>query len=80
MGGCCRLAAGEAVPFSANLRLSAAGLLSDAGELAWAEYGGAQVANGTLRLLRGGETWLALPLPQVDNIPVLLNLLRTHKS
>jgi hypothetical protein len=75
-----RLAAGEAVPFSANLRLSAAGLLADVGELAWATYGGVQVANGHLTILNREAEWLALPLSQIDNIPVLLNLLRTHKS
>lgn len=76
-----RLAAGEAVPFGEDLRLSSVGLLHSRGELPWNAFGGTRVANGHLIILRdpGAEEWVSLPLSTIDNIPILLKHLRTHK-
>jgi hypothetical protein len=73
-----RLMQGEKVPFSATLRVSSIGLHEQGRDLNWAQFTGYQIGGGHLTLYsQPGETeWLRLPLPQVDNIPLLLEFLK----
>lgn len=74
-----RLAKGETVPFSATLRMSAHGLHEGGRDLPWAEYGSYRVEKRRLSLLNGaGAVWLTMPLTEVDNITLLLQVLREH--
>jgi hypothetical protein len=75
-----RLAKGEAVAFGDTLTLSANGLHEDGRDLSWAQFGGYQIGGRKLALLDArGEVWYALPLSQVDNITLLLELLRERR-
>ncbi|MEO0560630.1 MAG: DUF6585 family protein [Chloroflexota bacterium] len=85
------LAAGEAVPFTDYLTLSSDGFtvradeLLDAGDedahLPWADYGGYNIAQRQLRLqTRDGATWFSMPLYEVDNLLLLIELLREHET
>ncbi len=74
-----RVAKGEAVLFSATLSLTATGLREGGRDLTWAEYGGYRVENRRLVVLdTTGATWAAVPLVEVDNITLLLQVLREH--
>ncbi len=76
-----RLAKGERVPFSDTLRLSAGGLHERGRDLLWADYGGYRLAGGHLRLLdTAGAEWFSLPLAEVDNLTLLVGLLREQKT
>lgn len=76
-----RLAKGERVPFSDTLRLSAEGLHEGARSLPWAEFGDYRMAGGRLALMTtGGEEWFSLPLEAVDNVVLLIGLLREKKA
>jgi hypothetical protein len=75
-----KLAKGEIVPFSATLGLSARGLHEGKRELTWSEYGGYRVENRRLTVLNSrGDVWFSLPLTELDNITLLLNVLRQHE-
>lgn len=79
---------GEAVPFSDALRVRSDGLVVDASALedvaedaylSWGDFGGYRVQQRQLQLLtRAGALWVAFPLHEVDNLLLLLELLRTH--
>ncbi len=80
-----RLAAGEAVPFADMLRVSQAGLTVDSAyvegggdaHLPWSGFGGYRAANRQLVLLDAdGEAWFAVPLTDIDNLRLLLRLLK----
>lgn len=72
-----RLEAGEPIRFGDTLRLSQGGLHESGRDLAWGEYGGYRIADRLLVLLdRGGAAWVAVPLMDVDNIAILVELLR----
>jgi len=75
-----QLARGEKVPFSDTLRLSQDGLHESGRHLPWASFGGYKIQGGRLRLLAraDGDEWFSLPLGDVDNIPLLLGLLKQH--
>lgn len=84
------LAAGESVPFSTELSLATNGLTvaADALEghttdahLPWAAYGGYNIANRQLNLLTAeGAVWFRLPLREIENLLLLLELLREHQE
>lgn len=72
-----QLADGGSVAFGESLALSADGLRAAARDLSWADYGGYRIGERQLWLLDGaGSVWLALPLADVDNVALLLELLR----
>ena len=49
-------------------------------DLAWADYGGYRIGGHQLALLdKTGAVWYALPLPEVDNVMLLVELLREHQ-
>lgn len=76
-----RLAKGELVPFSDTLRLSNDGLHERGRDLPWSDYGGYKTAGGQLSLLAAdGREWFSLPLPEVDNLLILVTLLRERKT
>lgn len=75
-----RLAKGERVPFADTLRLSADGLHERGRDLPWSAYGGYRLAGGRLALLDAtGAEWFSLPLAEVDNLTLLVLLLRERK-
>jgi hypothetical protein len=75
-----RWAAGESIPFNESLALSTDGLHSDGRMLAWADYGGTRIADGRLTILdSAGEAWASLPLASLDNLTLLIALLRERK-
>jgi hypothetical protein len=75
-----RVANGEKVAFAQMLALSADGLHRGDADLRWMEYGGYRIGERQLWLLDGkGTVWLALPLSEVDNITLLLELLRERQ-
>jgi hypothetical protein len=68
---------GEAVAFGDTLTLKADGLHEAGRDLLWADYGGYQVGGHRLALLdKTGAIWYVLPLPEVDNITLLFELMR----
>ena len=72
-----RLADGQAVPFSDSLTVSDKGLRENGRDLAWSAFGGYRLGGSKLTLLDAdGAVWYAVPLPEVDNITLLLELLR----
>lgn len=76
-----RLSKGERVSFSDTLAVSADGLHEGGRDLPWAAFGGYQAKGGRLNLLQaGGEVWYSAPLAEVDNIGLLLPLLRAHEA
>lgn len=76
-----KLAAGEKVAFGDTLRASSEGLYDGSAALAWADYGGYRIGERRLSLLDGsGTVWRALPLAEVDNVTLLLELLREKPS
>ncbi|HVU13792.1 MAG TPA: DUF6585 family protein [Phototrophicaceae bacterium] len=76
-----RLEAGEKVAFGDTLTLDMDGLKEGSRTLVWAEYGGYRLGNHRLSLLdRAGAVWYSLPIPEVDNITLLLERLRQRQS
>lgn len=68
---------GERVPFSDSLSLSRDGLHHRGRALAWEDLDGFGVQNGRLILCASdGTDWLSLPLAEIDNLPLLIDLLR----
>lgn len=75
------LARGEQVAFAPEngLLVSAEGLHANGEMLGWTQFGGWRVGNRQLVLLNtAGEVWFALPLTQVENITLLLSLLKAY--
>lgn len=79
------LARGERILFGERLAVTATGLVSLAdrvtGEperaLPWGEYGSYRVAQRQLDLLdTQGESWLKVPLNRIENVALLVRLLR----
>lgn len=74
-----RLANGDAVAFSDTLRVSHSGLHANDQALRWSEYGGYRVGGRRLSLLdTDGTVWFSAPLAEIENITLLLDLLREH--
>lgn len=76
-----QLADGSSVPFGDSLALSNDGLRENGRDLAWADFGGYRIGERQLWLLdANGGVWLSLPLSEVDNIMLLLELLRERQT
>jgi hypothetical protein len=76
-----QLADGGSVAFGEPLTLSADGLRENGRDRAWADYGGYRIGERRVWLLdSGGKVWLALPLSEVDNVTLLLELLRERQT
>jgi len=74
-----RLAQGERVSFSASLELTARGLHQGGRDLLWEQFGGYRIENRRLLVLdSAGSVWFSALLAEVDNITLLLNVLREH--
>ncbi len=73
-----QLAAGDALDFGAGLRLSREGLQREDGEIFWHEFTGYRVRNARLLLESQGVTWAEFPVRELDNIVLLLALLKEH--
>ena len=72
-----KLERGEKVSFSDTLKVSAVGLEDGERHLAWDEYGKYRIGGRQLSLLnKAGEVWFSAPLYEVENITLLLDVLR----
>ncbi len=71
------LEAGERAAFGDTLFLSAEGLHEGGRDLPWSKFAGYKIQNRRLILsAHGDETWYSVPLTEVDNITLLLDLLK----
>lgn len=76
-----RINNGEKVPFSDTLRISKSGLHEGGRDLLWQDFGGYKAGGGQLTLLtRDGAAWLSLALPDVDNLALLIGLLKQQNT
>lgn len=76
-----RLNSGEKVPFSDTLRVSKSGLHEGGRDLHWSEFGGYKAGGGQLTLLsRDSTAWLTLALPDIDNLAILIGLLKQQET
>lgn len=76
-----KLERGETIPFSDSLQISAAGLHDGDRLLLWEGYGGHRIGGRQLALLdSAGQVWYSAPLAEIENITLLLDLLREHAS
>jgi hypothetical protein len=72
-----RLERGDAIPFSDSLQMSVSGLHNGDELLAWQDYGGYRIGARRLSLLNeGDQVWYGAPLAEIENITLLLDLLR----
>ncbi len=76
------MAKGEKIPFSNSLRLSSEGLHEKGRDLPWAEFDGYKISSGQMSLFAQPDktVWLTIPLPEVDNIPLLIRWLKQHEN
>lgn len=71
---------GKVIPFGDSLTASRSGLREGGRELAWADFGGYRLGASRLTLLdTAGAVWYAVPLSEVDNVTLLLELLRDRQ-
>jgi hypothetical protein len=75
-----RLARGERLHFSEALTMSAVGLHEGGRDLPWSALTGWKVERGALLLLEGERDWLRLPLPEVDNLALLIGLMKERRG
>lgn len=76
-----KLASGDAIRFGETLRLSARGVHEGGRDLAWSDYGGYRIGDRQLALLKtGGEVWFSQPLWEYDNLPILIDILKTQRK
>jgi hypothetical protein len=75
------MAKGEKIPFSDTLRLSNNGLEEKGRELSWAEFDGYKISGGQVSIFAQPDTslWLSIPLPEVDNLPILIRWLKQRE-
>jgi hypothetical protein len=75
------MAKGEKIPFSDTLRLSNNGLEEKGRELPWEEFDGYKISAGKLLIFAQPDTalWLSIPLPEVDNLPILVRWLKQRE-
>lgn len=72
-----KLERGESIPFGDTLKVSAAGLQAGERQLAWENYGKYRIGGRQLAILdKSGEVWFSAPLYEVENITLLLDVLR----
>ncbi|MEO8608604.1 MAG: DUF6585 family protein [Chloroflexota bacterium] len=76
------LARGEKVPFSDTLRLSQEGLHEGGRNLTWDSFAGYRVQGGRLHVLARPDNseWYSAALGDVDNIKLLVTLLKKHET
>lgn len=76
-----RLSVGETVAFADTLRLDGLGLHVDGQRIGWEAFGGYTIQNRQLQLLdRNGAVAAAIPLADLENVTLLLDILREQKS
>jgi hypothetical protein len=77
-----RLSKGEKVPFSDTLRLSRDGLHESGRDLLWDLFAGYAIQGGRLHLLTRPDKseWFSIALGDVDNIKLLITLLKQHEK
>jgi hypothetical protein len=75
------MAKGEKIPFSNTLRLSNEGMEEKGRELSWKEFDGYKISNGQITIFAQPDraTWLSIPLPEVDNLPILVRWLKQRE-
>ena len=75
------MAKGEKIPFSNTLRLSTSGLEEKGRDLKWEAFDGYKITGGHLSIFAQPDTstWLTIPLPDVDNLPILIRWLKQHE-
>jgi hypothetical protein len=72
-----RLAEGKMVDFGDALRIGGSGLHDGGRTLAWGDFNGYRIGGSKLTILASGDAeWLALPLGEVENVMLLVALLR----
>ena len=73
------LVKGDAIRFSDTLRLSERGLHESGRDLTWDVYGGYRIGARQLALLdHQGSVWYADVLWEYDNLPILIDLLKSQ--
>ncbi|MBL8165708.1 MAG: hypothetical protein JNJ61_27235 [Anaerolineae bacterium] len=77
-----QIKAGESVAFSKSLRISRDGLHEGGRALPWADFAGYKASAGHLLLLArpGDAEWFRIPLAEIDNLAVLIGLLRRYTT
>ncbi|MBW4436420.1 MAG: hypothetical protein KME04_04760 [Pleurocapsa minor GSE-CHR-MK-17-07R] len=76
-----RMDNGEQVPFADGLTMSAIGLHAGGKDLRWADFGGYSAQGGRLHLLdREKKSWFSMPLREVDNLTLLVDLLKEQRA
>lgn len=74
-----RYNAGETIAFAPDLRISRAGFAQGERQLDWAGYGGYRLGGGKLHILAQGDVaWASFALREIDNVTLLLQLLRSQ--
>ena len=72
---------GETVTFGAHLSLSAKGIIAGEHILTWTDFAGFRVQAGKLILMTTPESeWFSAPLEEIDNLMMLLDLLRVGQQ
>ncbi len=72
-----RLADGKLVAFGDTLRIGGDGLHDGGRTLAWRDFNGYRIGGRKLTILAAGDIeWLALPLGEIDNVLLLVALLK----
>jgi hypothetical protein len=67
------------MPFGEAISITQDGLRSAHGDLNWADFGGYEIKNGALTLkTQSGDVWLSEPITEIDNIRLLLEMMREH--
>lgn len=75
-----QLDAGEQVAFAETLALSKSGLHRGAESLDWGDFAGYRVANRQVVIESQAGDWHSVPLADMDNITLLLSLLKERQS
>lgn len=76
-----KLQAGEQVTFTSSLSMSATGLHHAEQVLPWESYQGYSVKGGMLQIMaQDNSIWYSTPLEDVDNLRLLVDLLREHNT
>lgn len=75
-----QLTNGETVSFGHTLALSSSGLHAKGRDLPWNRYAGYHIAHRRLTITAAdGEVWYQQPLSEIDNLRLLVDLLRDYK-
>lgn len=76
-----KFAAGECLAFGETLSACVDGLRESGRVLPWTDYARFTIGDRRLTIFTtAGEVWYALPLAEVENITLLLDLLRRHRQ